>query len=329
MKKITQFVLVIIVMLAAGACGSQKPAEVTFEHASFQMPAGNPTAWIDAPLNKMRLPFAPYEIVFHVSDDSPMTQGELSINGAVLTTLPLKSSKLETVRYLWTPEAPGMYTITVRGQNQGGEWSEPEQVEVYVGDPTPTPTFTPTVTATPTITPTATQTPTPTVTPTPSVTPTTPAPEITFLSPSYDTAQVYYGGTTCGPTEVSFSVIIPPDAGAAWVSVATNLIMPNGSVAPSEWVSTAMYQTDTSRGLWVGTVRPSEIFGGITNYNNGAMQFQFFAGARLTNKQAQSDWMSGPAVTYCRINLEPFRPPSLPFPPIGLITPTYTPVIIR
>lgn len=323
MKKITQFALVIIMMLAAAGCKSQKPAEVTFEHASFQMPAGNPAAWIDAPLNKMRLPFAPYEIVFHVSDDSPMTQGELSINGAVLTTLPLKSSKLETVRYLWTPEAPGMYTITVRGQNQGGEWSEPAQVEVYVGDPTPTPTFTPTVTATPTITPTATLTPTPTVTPTPL------APELTFRGPSYNTSQVFYSGTTCGPTEVTFSVTIPPEAGAAWVSVATNLIMPNGSVSPSEWVSTGMYQTDPSRGIWVGTVNRSAIFGGISNYNNGIMQFQFFAGSRLTNKQYHTDWMSGPTVTYCRINLQPYRPPSLPFPPIGFITPTNTPVIIR
>jgi len=92
--------------------------------------AGDPVAWIDAPLDGMLLPLAPYEIVFHITDDSPMKRGEVTINGSVLAHVEASSGgNLVTLRYLWTPSANGRYTIQVRGQNQDGAWSAPAQVQ--------------------------------------------------------------------------------------------------------------------------------------------------------------------------------------------------------
>jgi hypothetical protein len=136
-----------------------------------------PEAWIDAPLDGMHIPLAvPYDVVFHITADSAVSRGELSINGEVVTTLdnPNPGSNLATLHYSFTPPQPGKYVLKVRAQDSSNAWSESFDATVYVDDLTPT--ITPTLIITPTIT--ATLTSTETITPSP-----TPVPQSGFAGP--------------------------------------------------------------------------------------------------------------------------------------------------
>ncbi len=136
-----------------------------------------PEAWMDAPLDGMHIPIGvPYEVVFHITADSAVSRGELSINNSVVATLdnPNAGSNLATLHYSFTPLQPGQYKLQVRAQDSSNAWSEYFDATVYVDDLTPT--ITPTQIITPTIT--VTLTPTETITPSP-----TPVPQTGFAGP--------------------------------------------------------------------------------------------------------------------------------------------------
>jgi Bacterial SH3 domain len=123
-----------------------------------------PQAWIDAPLDGMILPLAPYEFVAHASDPTGMSRIEFSINGAVIGNV-AGSGPLLIARQGWTPAAPGEYVVRARGANLGGTWSEFAEVRIVVQGQAPS-TLEPTIpllTATPTVTPTLSSTATPSV----------------------------------------------------------------------------------------------------------------------------------------------------------------------
>jgi hypothetical protein len=255
--------------------------------AKVDLPApADPVAWVDAPLDGMLLPLAPYEIVFHITDDSPMRMGEVTINGNVLAQIEASSGgNLVTLRYLWTPSANGRYTIQVRGQNQDGAWSAPAQVQVEVGEPTPT--ITPTLTSTPTttatatltLTPTATFTPTPTATFTPTASRTPlpgPAP-IVFNNVHPYTTQIYFYHDTCGRREVDFYLTTPLTSKVTGVTVNYRLVDRSGINPPTAWLSKAMYLNNASSGEWLVTVKPEEVFTGIFNYQHAVIEYQFIA----------------------------------------------------
>ncbi len=154
-------------------------------------------AWIDAPLNGMHLPLAPYEVVFHVTDDTGVVAGELAVNGQVLASLPNPdpSQKLATLRLVWSPAEPGEYTLFARGQNSAGAWGESVPVIVTVGD----------------VTPTLSPTPTPsTATPTPTPTPTLAA---GFSPPTLSSTGFYYGAASCDPMQVTLRVRVTDPRG--------------------------------------------------------------------------------------------------------------------
>lgn len=117
-----------------------------------------PQAWVDAPLDGMVLPLAPYEIVAHASDPGGISQIEINVNGAELESVP-GSGPLFTARQAWNPSEPGEYVIQARGMNSSGAWSEYAIVRVTVqGQATPpleptqlSPTLTPTSTSTPSV----------------------------------------------------------------------------------------------------------------------------------------------------------------------------------
>jgi len=168
-----------------------------------------PHAWIDAPLNGMHLPLAPYEVVFHVTDDTGVVTGELAVNGQVLASLPNPdpSQKLATLRQVWSPAEPGEYTLLARGQNTAGAWGESVPVIVTVGDLTPT--LSPTPTPTPATT-TPTLTTTPTITPTPTA---TPSPAAGFGPPALSSTGFYYGVASCDPMQVTLRVRVTDPRG--------------------------------------------------------------------------------------------------------------------
>lgn len=163
MKK--AILIVVVLVVAGGGLG------LLARNVASQDAADAPETWLDSPLNRMRIPLAPFEIVIHVSDETAATRAEISINDVLITTLDAPAGQtLAAFRYMWTPPDVGEYRIKVRGQNQAGTWSKPVEALVFVGVATPTPTltFTPTMTMTPTLTLTPTVTPSPTNTPTPT-----------------------------------------------------------------------------------------------------------------------------------------------------------------
>jgi len=81
MKTIFRFGIILVLTALATGCNLPQARNLV-------LPGGvGPQAWIDAPLDGMRLQLSvPYDIVFHITADSPVAQGELSINGQVLAT---------------------------------------------------------------------------------------------------------------------------------------------------------------------------------------------------------------------------------------------------
>jgi len=189
--------LVAFLALSAGCIRPVAKAPVR----ALLLGTSGPHAWIDAPLTGMHLPLAPYEVVFHVTDDTGVVTGELAVNGQVLASLPNPdpSQKLATLRQVWSPAAPGEYTLFARGQNTAGAWGESVPVIVTVGDLTPTRSLTPTP---------GTSTSTPTLTPTP-----TPTPAAGFSPPALSSMGFYYGFGSCDPRQVTLRVRVTDPRG--------------------------------------------------------------------------------------------------------------------
>jgi hypothetical protein len=124
MKRLIVVLLVIAVTLALGGC----------DNAPAVAQAG-PQAWIDAPLDGSSLPLAPLEVISHAADLAGIAQVELSVNGAVINTMPVKNTgeTLVTVTQEWTPANPGNYTLQVRAQNAPGVWGGYAQAVVTIG----------------------------------------------------------------------------------------------------------------------------------------------------------------------------------------------------
>jgi hypothetical protein len=168
MKK--QLFVVPIILCFVLMAGCNLPMQARTEQAVVE--ALGPEAWIDAPLDGMHIPLGvPYDVVFHITADSAVSRGELSINGGVVATLdnPNPGSNLATLHYSFTPPQPGKYKLQVRAQDSSNAWSESFDATVFVDELTPT--ITPTQIITPTIT--ATLTPTETITPSPTPVPQT------------------------------------------------------------------------------------------------------------------------------------------------------------
>ena len=146
---------------------------------------GAAQAWIDAPLDGMRLPLAPYTLVCHASDPLGVRQMEVSINGQVLAMLanPDPSQGLVHMTQEWDPQQAGRYVIRVRAQNTAEAWTDPDSVTVEIEAITPTPSMT--------ITPTATITP-------------TGMPRPFTVQKSGD--QFYFGAASCGPNAITLEV---------------------------------------------------------------------------------------------------------------------------
>lgn len=181
--KATRRLMFFVLSGALAACNMALQPKLSAVH----MGGDAPEAWMDAPLDGMHLPLAPYEVVLHASDGAGVAGVEMLINDQA-AALPAEAGSgqvLETVKYSWSPSAPGEYVLKTRARNTSGQWGAYSIVKVFVGDTTPTVTGTPAVTATPSPTPSA-------------------APGFTILSISTD--QFYFGDSSCGPKDVTLEV---------------------------------------------------------------------------------------------------------------------------
>jgi len=225
-------VIFIIAMLVLTAC--DQPAASP----------GTPQAWIDDPLDGMRLPLEPYLITMHSSDSLGITNMELSINGVELESIPNPdpAKLLVHLTHKWEPPAPGRYVIRAKAQNTSGTWSAEDIVSVIVEDiSTPTPV----VTLTPTLTPTATITPTliPSTTPSP-----TPVPQTGFAGPPVFNPTQINLPYDCATSNLTAEIKVNPGQKIR-VVVMFYRVSDSGYTEHSEWADMAMNPvgTDTYR----------------------------------------------------------------------------------
>ena len=197
--------------------------------------SGTPQAWIDDPLDGMRLPLEPYLITLHSSDSLGITNMILSINGIELDQIPNPNPEklLVYLTQKWEPTAPGRYVIRARAQNTAGVWSTEDIVSVIVEDiSTPTPV----ITVTPTLTPTVTLTPTlvPSTTPSP-----TPVPQTGFAGPpTFNPTQINLP-YDCTSSDLTTEIKVNPGQNIK-VMVLFYRVSDNGFTQHSEWADIAM-----------------------------------------------------------------------------------------
>jgi len=307
MNKTRLLVFVIIISLLAGC----SPAKSTARGA-FISPAGDaPQAWVDAPLDGMRIPLAPYEFVAHGTAAAGVIQLEWILNGASLGgTAAEGRGKLATFRYNWTPPGGGSYTLQVRAQDGKGAWSETDQVTFTVGEPTPTFTVTPTLTLTPEIpfTATATHTATPTMTPTPM------AGELIF-SPGFSTNQFYYG--SCSPNSVEIAVLLSTTENVKHVELYLRLLDQNSSQS-TDWDSYAVMSSQGGGSFWT-LVKASQV-PGANKFDKATLLYQFVVIGKNGKVLTRSESFNDISLNKCgyiflqpQITLLPVEPIKTPF----------------
>ena len=248
--------LLLALLLALSACNL--PLKITS--------SGTAKAWIDAPLDGMQLPLAPYTLIFHSSDPLGVTQMEVSINGQVLASLPNldPAQSLVELTQVWQPQQAGRYVIRVRAQNTVGNWTDPDSVTVLIENSSSTPT--PTPTATPTITPTFTPTATPTITPT--FTPTVTVTALSFGQPIPSTNTFEYKHDCIpNPGEVTIKVAVnnAPQGATVLFFFRLNTI--------SNW-NTGLQMSPMGGGLYQITIASNTI-PEVTSLHGASAEFQY------------------------------------------------------
>jgi hypothetical protein len=262
MKKYKQLIIKIcvlgLILLFAG-CNIPKAAQFV-EVVLVANPA--PQAWVDASLNNSVLPLAPYEIVFHITDQQEVTQGELSINNQVVAALPNPQAgkKLATLKYAWNPSAPGEYLLSVRAQGSSGNWGPVTTSKVFIGKRTPSLTMTMTSTGSPTPFPTPTPTATATITPT----------GLAGFSNVSAAPNAAYSGN-CTPNQVSVSAQAVDNNGITTVVLFYRLRDANGN--KTEWLNASMNPQGAEQYSKTVNVASAANQLGVANLN-GTMEYQ-------------------------------------------------------
>lgn len=298
-------------LLTVSLVACNLPASRQLEQVSLG--SAGPQTWVDAPLDQMHLPLAPYEVVFHASDTSAITQVELLINDqGVMVPLSEAGQNLVTLKYLWSPPAAGEYVLRARSQNAGGAWSDEAVVTVWVGELTPTATATPVITVSPT--PTATLIAT--VTPSPTATQVAPAAEMTFTH-SVSANEFHYG--RCNPASIDIFVTVNSEnVDSVVLFVKLNDQAGSGTTG---WISYNAMKP-MGNGTYKITVSSSSIEG-YNNYQSAWMVYQFVA-TQKNVVAGRSESFQDVVLTAC--NVSPLLPPVRLIP---TIVPSNTPPIIK
>jgi hypothetical protein len=128
MKRKIWIIMVLIIFLIIGCTKNDGTA----------VPGPSQT-WIDAPLDGMTLPLAPYTIVFHGASFVGVTEFEVQINNQVVANVsPVSQGSggpqwgtMFMGEHQWDPQAPGTYLIQVRAFGNG-VFAPPDQVQVTI-----------------------------------------------------------------------------------------------------------------------------------------------------------------------------------------------------
>lgn len=170
----------------------------------------NLRAWFDAPLAGSKYPLGPVEVIAHGAAPGGVAQLEISVDGDVYDAKTPdeyadygETTKLAKASWIWYPTLPGQYTLAVRARSQGSDWSQQAETTVVILPLELPDTGMEVLETPPILSSTPTSTPTPTATPT--VTPTAQLASISNGGAS--TGQVFYGGTSCTPAQVTFNAL--------------------------------------------------------------------------------------------------------------------------
>lgn len=235
-------------------------------------------AGIVAPSSGAVLQMGPVDIAYHASSLEGVSVVELSIDGAVVSSIssPDASQKVVALRYIWNPPASGSHILQVRAQNKAGAWSDFATAAVTIQGAQP-PTEQQQQQA-----PQATSTPEPTRTPGPTATPD----KVTIYDVKHDKDKFFYGGGGCGSREITISakVTLPEKV---FSMVLFNRFFDNESGGTSKW-DAGHAMSKKSDGSYSITLASNK----ITNYNMyefAVMNYQIVATDKNRNNLTRTE----------------------------------------
>jgi hypothetical protein len=243
-------VCLLILMLAGLSCAIPSTAAPAATAAIIPSPA---LAGIDMPKDGDVIPLAPYEIVYHGSDFTEVTQLELGINSVPVTIQanPAPGTGFVLLRHIWTPPTAGSYIIQTRAQNQKGEWGPYSYITITVEAPVDQ------------IQPTPETTPEPTEDLFNPIIFTEMAPTMNlggdgvFTSIAKSEDWIYFGESGCGPQQVSFAVSIFNFTGIRYVYMFVRVV-DRFTGEQGDW-NDGKAMTATKSGTYVVTITVGDI----------------------------------------------------------------------
>lgn len=302
----TQFCCALLISVVSSGCNMMA--------ASMQAPqTGSVHTWIDAPLDGSTIPLAPYEVVLHAYDASGVTEVELSANGSVLTTLPNADAGLDlvTLRYTWSPPAPGNYTLSARAKSGNGlAGSEARSMVTVLGEvATAPPSFTPTVVVsfTPTLIPSFTPTPVPA--------------ELVF-TPQISASEFFSG--SCGSNQVTIQVHA---TGSNLSGVLLFLKLRNQSSGETTDWDGGSTMTRSGSGWFSRTVNAASL-AGAESMSQAWLLYQFIATDSANKIIGRSQVYSDITLASCGPVFQRVAPPT-PVPQFRRVAPTLVPQFQR
>jgi len=233
-----------------------------------QQANSNVQAWIDMPLpNTVFYPSDPCRVIAHGASPDGIAAFELSLNGFVIANISNANTKetLGTLDHECSLLQPGENIIVVRAQDLAGAWSETTQTTVFLAEAESNVELTP---IPPTEFMTPTYTPLPTLTPTPTFTPTPPA-DSGVIVERKSTDVVYFGGSSCGPNEVTIAVRAVALDEIKAVVLFYRFQTGNSS---TEFQGTSMNPVDGD--LYERTLNLNSLLGGVVPFDLATLQYQ-------------------------------------------------------
>lgn len=285
MKRATFLFGVLFLVLTVIACdfagftidlGGDSNGNDSIKEPPTSQPQNAPVeAGIDAPSSGALLQMGPVDVAYHASSLEGVSVVELSIDGAVVSSIasPDASTKVVALRYTWNPPAAGNHTLQVRAQNKSGAWSNFATSAVTIQGAPPAATQQVQL---------STNTPEPTQKPDPTATPD----KVSFYDVKYDKKIFYYGSGTCGSREITISTKVtrPEDVFSVVLFIR---FFDNEGAGTSSWDG-GHAMSKKSDGSYSITLASNK----ITNYNMfefTAMNYQMVATDKNRNNLARTE----------------------------------------